>query len=207
MGKVWGIEAVVRGVTQTAVGAAMVDIIGFAAIKDGKAAISYERYDDAPDRVFLGMKSFAIVGESWEDLEAYVMMYEPPYINVSVVLEPSLVKGIQSWAYIGQEPIHGKLVPNGIILVDYDGPIENLAKIIPPANKPYKLAVVNASGIDKLVTAPLAGALAKVAPEIASKEALLNMIKERYKAVAEEKAKSFEKGYEAVKVMEVKPSV
>jgi len=207
LGKVWGIEAVARGVTQTAVAAAMVDIIGSSAIREGKAAISYERYDDAPDRVFLGMKSFAIVGEAWEDLEAYVMMYEPPYINVSVVLEPSLVKGIQSWAFIGLEPIHAKLVPNGVIVVDYKGAPEELLKLIPPTNKPYRLAVVDASGIDKLVTAPLAGAIAKVAPEIASKDALLAQIKDRYKAVAEAKAKSFEKGYESVKVMEVKPSV
>lgn len=205
MGKTWGVETVQRGVTQTALGAAIVDMIGSAAIKDGKAAISYERYDDAPDRVFIGMKSFVIVGETWEDLEGFTMMYEPPTTALTIVLDPTLVKGIQSWAYIGLEPIHGKLVDGGVILVDFDGPPDKLLKLIPPTSKAYKLACVNASAIDKLVTAPLLGAAARACPEITSKDSLLAVVRERYKAVAEEKARSFQKGYESVNIVEVRP--
>ncbi|MCX8181844.1 MAG: hypothetical protein N3D12_01870 [Candidatus Methanomethyliaceae archaeon] len=55
-----------RGVTQTALLRAAAEIICNAADKDGNPSLGYERYDDAPDRVGIPIKGFAIVSKPSE---------------------------------------------------------------------------------------------------------------------------------------------
>lgn len=52
-----------RVVTQTALLRAASEIICSAADKEGYAALGYERYDDAPDRVGIPIKGFAVVSK------------------------------------------------------------------------------------------------------------------------------------------------
>ncbi|MGQ9760034.1 MAG: hypothetical protein ACUVQ5_05660 [Candidatus Methanomethylicaceae archaeon] len=52
-----------RGVTQTALLRAASEIICSAADKEGNPALGYERYDDAPDRVGIPIKGFALLSK------------------------------------------------------------------------------------------------------------------------------------------------
>ncbi|TDA40064.1 MAG: hypothetical protein DSO08_00595 [Candidatus Methanomethylicota archaeon] len=82
-----------RGVTQTALLRAASEIICSAADKEGNPALGYERYDDAPDRVGIPIKGFAVVSKPqiserafWadaDDVRAELDQLAPPVCDLT----------------------------------------------------------------------------------------------------------------------------
>lgn len=89
----YAIEFDGRGVTQTALLRAGSEIICTAADKEGNPALGYERYDDAPDRVGIPIKGFAVISkpevskkEFWgdaDDVSAELDQLAPPVCDLT----------------------------------------------------------------------------------------------------------------------------
>jgi Pyruvate/2-oxoacid:ferredoxin oxidoreductase gamma subunit len=191
-----------RGVTQVVPTRDILRIINDAAMGEGKAVMTFERYDDAPDRVGVPVKSFAKIGPTWDDVLAR-NEYELTTLDVKLVLDDTLVKGMEPWAWVGKEPITKGIKEGGVIIFNSSRKPEYLLKFMPKGK--YKIATVDAEKIDKRLAAPLLGAMAKAAPDILSQEALIESIKSAYPGPeAEAKVEAFKRAMAATTVMEVK---
>ena len=86
MGQLLAVEVVYRGVFQKTLAKNITRDIVLAAHNEGKLGISFGRYGDAPERNGIPAKSFAIVANDEQTLEAGMAQYEPKQVNVTVVL-------------------------------------------------------------------------------------------------------------------------
>ncbi len=199
-----GIEIVGRGVTQTANASAAANLIAHAATLAGKGAMSYTRYGDAPDRVGIPLKAFALVADSFEELEERIMTWEPESVDVVMVLDAPLIKGTESWGHQGLRPVMEKLVDGGVIIVNTDRAPEDLIKYLPGTSFGYKLTTIDGSGMSALYHVPLLGALAELKNDIAPGSFLEKAIYERYGR--ESDVETFRNG-KNVRAIEVAPKI
>ncbi len=136
-----------------------------------------------------------------------------PGIDVSICVDDTLFKGVESWAWYGQQPIN-KLVKEGGTLIVTS--LEDAETLIPMAHRkeyPYKLAVVKAapsfSGLwvykDDHTDVRILGAIAKVLPEVFSLDSMLATIREEEKK-GDLKAVSAQRAYERLTTVTVPPS-
>ena len=117
MGQLLAVEVVYRGVFQKTLAKNITRDIVLAAHNEGKLGISFGRYGDAPERNGIPAKSFAIVATDELTLEAGMAQYEPKQVDVTVVLDDTLCKGVESWAWYGQQPVHRALKPGHTLIV------------------------------------------------------------------------------------------
>lgn len=203
------VEVVYRGIFQKTLAKNICRGIVLAARKEGKIGIAFGRYGDSPERNGIPAKQFAVVSDTEEELEDYLSRYEPDNNDVTMALDDTLCKGVESWAWYGLQPINKLLAENGTLLVTSVQSPNKLIHFIHRKGAPYNLAVLKSpasfSGLwvfkNDHTDARLLGALAKVAPQIVSLDSILKAIKEQWKD--DLKVASAQKAYDTTEKTDV----
>ena len=111
MGRLFAVEIVYRGIFQKNLAKNISRAIVLAAHREGKPGISFGRYGDSPERNGIPAKSFAIVATDDITLEEGMAKYEPKEVDVTICVDDTLCKGVESWAWYGLQPINRLLKP------------------------------------------------------------------------------------------------
>jgi len=176
MGQLFAVEIIYRGVFQKTLAKNITRDIVLAAHNEGKLGISFGRYGDSPERNGIPAKSFAIVANDEQTLEAGMAQYEPKQVDLTVVLDDTLCTGTESWAWYGLQPVHHALKPGHTLIVISLEDAPALLKNIHRREEPYQLGVVKGaasfSGMwvfkDDHTDVRVLGAIAKAFPEVFS---------------------------------------
>src|SRR5690348_4811192 len=211
MGRLFAIEIIYRGIFQKTLAKNISRAIVLAAHHEGKPGISFGRYGDSPERNGIPAKSFAIVATDDLTLEEGMAKYEPKEVDVTISVDDTLCKGVESWAWYGLQPINRLLKPNGTLIVtSLQGP-EILIEMMHRKEHPYQLAILKGtpsfSGLwvykDDHSDVRILGAIAKVLPELFSLASVQETIRDEWHD--ELKATSAQRSYERVQTYTVKP--
>jgi pyruvate ferredoxin oxidoreductase delta subunit len=211
MGKLFAVELIYRGVFQKTLAKNITRGIVLAAHNEGKLGISFGRYGDSPERNGIPAKSFAIVASDEETLQAGMAQYEPKQVDVTVVLDDTLCKGAESWAWYGMQPVHRALKPGRTLIVVSLQDAPALLKSIQRRDEPYKLGVLRGitsfSGMwvykDDHSDVRVLGAIAKALPELVSMKSVEQFITEKLKNSL--KVTSARTAFDRFKAIDVKP--
>jgi pyruvate ferredoxin oxidoreductase delta subunit len=168
------VEVVYRGIYQKSLAQRIVRGIVLAARKENKIGITFGRYGDSPERNGIPAKQFAVIANDQQELEAFLARYEPDNNDVTIVLDDTLCKGVESWAWYGLQPITKLLKRSGILLVASLLEPSEIIDMVHARDDEYTLAVVkNAASFSGLwvykddhTEARFLGALTKIAPHI-----------------------------------------
>jgi pyruvate ferredoxin oxidoreductase delta subunit len=198
------VEVVYRGIFQKHLGQRITRGLVLAARKEGKIGISFGRYGDSPERNGIPAKQFAVVADTEEELQAYISKYEPTNNDVTVAVDDTLAKGVESWAWYGLQPINKLTKAGGTVLFTTMQSAEDLIPHVHQKEAPYNLAIVKGtksfSGLwvfkDDHTDVRVLGAIAKVAPHVVSLKSIEQAIREEW--ADELKATSARKAYERV---------
>ena len=117
MGRLFAVEIVYRGIFQKQLATKISRSIVLAAHEEGKPGISFGRYGDSPERNGIPAKNFAIVATDDITLEEGMAKYEPKEVDISIVVDDTLCKGVESWAWYGLQPINRLTKPGGTLIV------------------------------------------------------------------------------------------
>src|SRR5437667_3070988 len=213
MGRLFAVEIVYRGMFQKTLAKNMSRAIVLAAHKEGKPGISFGRYGDSPERNGIPAKAFAIVATDDLTLEEGMAKYEPTQVDVSICVDDTLFKGVESWAWYGLQPINKLLKPGGTLIVTS---LKEPEQLIPHAHRketPYKLAVLKGtpsfSGLwvykDDHTDVRILGVMARVLPELFSLGSVQETIRDEWKN--ELKATSALRAFERVTTVTVTPAL
>jgi len=211
MGQLFAVEIIYRGVFQKNLAKNITRGIVLAAHEEGKWGISFGRYGDSPERNGIPAKSFAIVASDEETLQLGMAHYEPEQVDVTVVLDDTLCKGFESWAWGGLQSVNRAVKPGGTLIVTSTQDADGLLKLIHRREQPYKLGIVkgiaSSSGMwvykNDHTEVRVLGAIAKALPELLSLKSLENYINNKLKD--ELKATSARTAYERFSTVEIKP--
>src|SRR5256886_9050476 len=184
MGRLFAIEIIYRGIFQKTLGKNISRSIVLAAHKEGKLGISFGRYGDSPERNGIPAKNFAIVATDEQTLEEGMAKYEPKEVDISIAVDDTLCKGVESWAWYGLQPINRLLKPGGALIVTSREQPEVLIAMCRRKESPYRLAIVKGtpsfSGLwvykDDHTDVRILGAVARLLPELASLESVQKVI-------------------------------
>jgi pyruvate ferredoxin oxidoreductase delta subunit len=184
MGRLFAVEIVYRGIFQKTLAKHISRAIVLAAHEEGKPGISFGRYGDSPERNGIPAKSFAIVATDDVTLEEGMAKYEPKEVDVSIAVDDTLCKGVESWAWYGLQPINHLVKPNGVLIVTSPEKPEAIIAMCHRKETPYQLAVVKGipsySGLwvykDDHTDVRILGAISKVLPELYSMASLKKVL-------------------------------
>jgi pyruvate ferredoxin oxidoreductase delta subunit len=212
MGRLFAVEIVYRGIFQKKLATNISRAIVLAAHQEGKPGISFGRYGDSPERNGIPAKNFAIVASDDVTLEEGMAKYEPKEVDVTIAVDDTLCKGVESWAWYGLQPINRLLKPNGVLIVTSLEPPEALIEMAHRKEHPYRLAVIKAtpsfSGLwvykDDHTDVRILGAIAKLVPDLFSLVSLQEVIAKEWKNPL--KATSALRAYERIETVTVEPS-
>ena len=211
MGQLFAIEIIYRGVFQKTLAKNICRGIVLAAHNEGKPGLSFGRYGDSPERNGIPAKSFAIVASDDETLEKGMAQYEPKQTDVTVVLDDTLCKGLESWAWYGVQTVTEHLKPGATLIVASLEQPTTLLKALHTHDKPYKLGVLRGvtsfSGMwvfkDDHTDVRILGAIVKALPELAKFSSLEKFISEKLKNTL--KVTSARTAFDKFSTIEVKP--
>jgi pyruvate ferredoxin oxidoreductase delta subunit len=211
MGRLFAVEIVYRGIFQKNLAKNISRAIVLAAHKEGKPGISFGRYGDSPERNGIPAKNFAIVATDEQTLEEGMAKYEPQEVDVSICVDDTLFKGVESWAWYGLQPINKLVKPGGTLIVTSMEAPETLIPMAHTKTTPYQLAIVKGtrsfSGLwvykDDHTDVRILGAIARVQPELFSLESVQQVIREDSKD--ELKATSAQRSFERLNPVTVQP--
>ncbi|MBZ5629719.1 MAG: (4Fe-4S)-binding protein [Acidobacteriia bacterium] len=211
MGKLYAVEIVYRGIFQKKLATNISRAIVLAAHLDGKPGISFGRYGDSPERNGIPAKNFAIVATDEQTLQEGMAKYEPKEVDITISVDDTLCKGVESWAWYGLQPINKLTKPGGTLIVTSMEPAEKLIEMAHNRETPYNLAIVKGSrsfsGLwvykDDHTDVRVLGAIAKVMPELVSLDAMKKTILQEWKDPV--KVASAEKSYNRVTKALVQP--
>ena len=205
------IEVVYRGIFQKNLAKNICRMIVLAAVKQGKTGIAFGRYGDSPERNGVPAKNFAIVADTEEELQSSMAQYEPKAVDVTIAVDDTLCKGVESWAYYGLQPINRLTKPGGFVLVTTMLPFDDLVKMAHAKDQPYHMAIApglpSFSGLwvykDDHTDVRVLGAIARLVPDLLSLDGVEAAIRQEWKSEA--KVLSARKAHERVEVMVVPP--
>ncbi len=205
-------EVVYRGIFQKNLAARICRGIVLSARKAGRWGIAFGRYGDSPQRNGIPAKDFAIVADTQEELEQNMARYEPKSVDVTICLDDTLAKGVESWAWYGLQPINRLTLKDGTLLMTSLQDAESLLEDVHRKDDPYSLALIPAkasfSGLwvhrEDHTEARILGALARIKPEFLSLDAVSQAIREAEWG-NDLKVASAEKAYERVEMRPVSP--
>ncbi len=205
------VEVIYRGIFQKTLAKHITRGIVLTARKEGKVGIAFGRYGDSPERNGIPAKQFAIVADNDEELQLIMAKYEPTEVDVTIAVDDSLCKGIESWAWYGNQPVNKLLKENGTLIITSIHDPEDLIPHIHKKDVPYNLAIVKGkasfAGLwvykDDHTDVRILGALPRVAPQLFSSPSLEATIREEWND--ELKVTSAEKSFERVQIRKVKP--
>ncbi|HKM89944.1 MAG TPA: 4Fe-4S dicluster-binding protein [Candidatus Acidoferrales bacterium] len=211
MGQLFAVELIYRGVFQKTLAKNISRAIVLAAHEEGKWGISFGRYSDSPERNGIPAKSFAIVATDEETLQLGMAHYEPEQVDVTVVLDDTLCRGIESWAWNGVQAVNRATKPGGTLIVTSTQTVDELLKLVHRRDQPYKLGIVkgiaSSSGMwvykNDHTDVRVLGAIAKAAPELVSQKSVENYITSHLKDAL--KVTSARTAYERFNAVDVKP--
>src|SRR5205823_5791301 len=163
--------------------------IVLAAHADGKPGISFGRYGDSPERNGIPAKSFAIVATDDQTLEEGMAKYEPKEVDITISVDDTLCKGVESWAWYGLQPVNKLLKPGGTLIVTSREKPEAIIAMSHAKKDPYQLAIIKGipsfSGLwvykDDHTDVRILGAIAKVLPDLFSLKSVQAVIMEEWK--------------------------
>src|SRR5579859_4766171 len=144
MGRLFAIEIIYRGIFQKTLATRISRAIVLAAHHEGKMGISFGRYGDSPERNGIPAKNFAIVATDETTLQEGMAKYEPKEVDITISVDDTLCKGVESWAWYGLQPVNRLLKPNGTLIVTSREEPEALVAMCHRKETPYKLAIVKA---------------------------------------------------------------
>ncbi len=178
--------------------------------REGRLGLSFGRYGDSPERNGIPAKNLAIVATDEESLQEGMARYEAQEVDLTIALDDTLCKGVESWAWYGHKPIHELLKPGGTLVVTSMLAPEQLLTMINRREQPYSLAVVKGipsfSGLwvykDDHTDVRVLGAVARLLPDMFSFAALEAMILDEWKDPL--KVTSAHKVYESLTVRPVR---
>ena len=167
------IEVVYRGIFQKTLAQRICRSVVLAARRRGSPGTAFARYGDSPERNGVPAKQFAVVAVDDTQLEASMARYEPKVVDITVAVDDTLVKGVESWAWYGRQPIWKTTKPDGFVIVTSDKTPDEIVAQTDKAERPYTLAVVpgaaSFAGLwvykDDHTDWRVLGAIAKVAPD------------------------------------------
>ena len=203
------VEVIYRGIFQKTLAKNICRGIVFAARKDGKIGIAFGRYSDSPERNGIPAKQFAVVADNDEELQEHLAKYEPNNNDVTIACDDTLCKGIESWAWYGLQPVNKLTAEGGTLLIPTTQSANKLIGTVHRKGSPYKLSTIKGeasfSGLwvykDDHTDVRLLGALAKVAPHVVSKDAMMETIKEQWKD--DSKVASARQAYDEIETTDV----
>jgi pyruvate ferredoxin oxidoreductase delta subunit len=172
------IEVVYRGIFQKTLAQRITRSVVLAARKDGHTGTAFARYGDSPERNGVPAKQFAVVAADEIELEASMAKYEPAVVDISIAVDDTLAKGVESWAWYGRQPLWKPVRENGWLLVTSDKPGDQVLAQMDAAERPYTLGIVpggaSFAGLwvykDDHTDYRVLGAIAKIAPQWLSLE-------------------------------------
>src|SRR5215510_2036170 len=196
----WSVEVVYRGIFLKRLANRISRGVVLGARREGKVGTAFARYGDSPERNGVPAKNFAVVSTDEVELESSLARFEPESVDISIVVDDTMCKGIESWAWYGVQPINKLIVPGGVLIVTSDKDPDELLQVTKVKPYAYNLAVVP-SPVHAGVYAPegsasFAGlwvdnddntdfnclaAVARVAPQIMSLDSVLEIVRERTK--------------------------
>ena len=205
------VEVVYRGIFQKTLARNIVRSIVFAARKEGKIGTAFGRYSDSPERNGIPAKQFAIVADTPEELEENLAVYEAKEVDVTINVDDTMCKGIESWAWYGLQPINELTKPGGTLIVTSRQEAEQLIEDVHEKDDPYDLAIVpgipSFSGLwvfkDDHTDARVLGALCKVCPQLVSMESMAEALREQ--GMNELKVTSAQRTYDRTSTRTVEP--
>jgi pyruvate ferredoxin oxidoreductase delta subunit len=186
------VEVNYRGIFQKNLGKYIGSDIVQIASRMGKVAFSNGRYSDSPERNGIPCKYFAFVSPdlSEEELEAECgAKLDIDEADVSIVVDDTMVKGVEPWGWHGVRAINEKVREKGCLLVVSRHEQDELLKFIPRRPYSFRLATLEGdaslAGLwvykDDLTRERVLGALAAVDPGIISIEAVESYLLDRTK--------------------------
>ncbi len=218
----WSVEVVYRGIFQKRLANRISRGVVLSARKEGKIGTAFARYGDSPERNGIPAKNFAVVATDEVELESSLARYEPENVDVSIVVDDTMCKGIESWAWYGVQPINKLVVPGGALVVTSDKEPDELVPFIRAKPYGYTLVVVPSPVHDGVFapegSASFAGlwvdnddntdffclaAVARIAPQIMSLESVLDVVRERTNDPA--RVALVQATYEQIKIRPVQP--
>ena len=205
------VEVVYRGIFQKTLARNIVRNIVFAARKDGKIGTAFGRYGDSPERNGIPAKQFAVVADDAEELEETLARYEPTEVDVTINVDDTLCKGVESWAWYGLQPINQLTKPEGTLIVTSRQDAESLIQDMHQKDSSIGLSIVKStvsfSGLwvykDDHTDARILGNLCSVCPQLVSLNSMLETIREQMGS--ETKVASAQKAYDIATVRPVEP--
>src|SRR5215469_4301699 len=212
MGRLFAVEIVYRGIFQKTLAKNISRAIVLAAQREGKPGISFGRYGDSPERNGIPAKSFAIVATDDLTLEEGMAQYEPKQVDVTISVDDTLCKGVESWAWYGLQPINRLLKPSGTLIVtSLEGP-DSLIKMAHRKEHPYNLAIIKGtpsfSGLwvykDDHTDVRILGAISRILPELFSLKSVQATIQDEWKDPV--KSESAARAHERTTAVTVNPN-
>src|SRR5215469_5709712 len=212
MGRLFAIEIIYRGIFQKTLAKNISRAIVLAAHEEGKPGISFGRYGDSPERNGIPAKNFAIVATDDVTLEEGMAKYEPKEVDITIAVDDTLCKGVESWAWYGLQPVNRLLKPGGTLIVTSRETPEAIIGMCHRKEKPYQLAVLKAipsfSGLwvykDDHTDVRVLGAISRILPELFSLKSVQATIIDEWKDQV--KATSAAKAHETTSLVTVQPS-
>ena len=185
------VEVVYRGIFQKTLASRICRGIVLASRLEGKVGTAFARYGDSPERNGVPAKNFAVVASDQDELEKSLARYEPDIVDVSVCVDDTMCKGIESWAWYGIQPINKLVRAGGWLIVTSDRSAEDLLTHIHRKPFDWNLAIIP-SPVREGVFAPkgsasfgglwvynddntdyrVLGAIARINPDVVSWEAV-----------------------------------
>jgi len=212
MGRLFAVEIVYRGIFQKTLARNISRAVVLAAHHEGKPGISFGRYGDSPERNGIPAKSFAIVATDDLTLEEGMAKYEPKEVDITIVVDDTLCKGVESWAWYGLQPINRLTKPGGTLIVTSHQSPETLIAMAHRKETPYQLAIVKGSASfsglwvfkDDHTDVRILGTMAKLLPELFGLASVQQVIRDEWKD--ELKVTSAKRAYERATTVTVKPT-
>jgi len=191
------VEVVYRGIFQKTLANRISRGVVLGSRKEGKVGTAFARYGDSPERNGVPAKNFAVVSTDQDELEKSLARYEPDAVDISICVDDTMCKGIESWAWYGIQPINKLVQPGGFLIVPSGREPDELLEVIKVKPYAYTLVViptVESPGVFAPAgTASLAGlwvfkddntdyyclaAMARVAPQVLSLETVEQMVRD-----------------------------
>src|SRR5215469_6506162 len=212
MGRLFAIEIIYRGIYQKTLAKNISRSIVLAAHKEGKPGISFGRYGDSPERNGIPAKNFAIVATDDVTLEEGMAKYEPKEVDITIAVDDTLCKGVESWAWYGLQPVNRLLKPGGTLIVTSTQPADKLSEMAHRKEYPYNLAIVKGtpsfSGLwvytDYHTDVRVLGAISKILPDLFSLKSVQEAIMDEWHDSV--KAQSAARAHERISAQTVQPN-
>jgi len=212
MGRLYAIEIIYRGIYQKTLAKNISRAIVLAAHKEGKPGISFGRYGDSPERNGIPAKNFAIVATDDVTLEEGMAKYEPKEVDITIAVDDTLCKGVESWAWYGLQPVNRLLKPSGTLIVTSRETPEKIIEMAHRKEYPYNLAIIKGtpsfSGLwvykDDHTDVRILGAISRILPELFSLNSVQATIMDEWKDQV--KAESAARAHERTSSVTVNPN-